>query len=232
MSDAVAAETTEQGLKGSVTVLEPDRFERAVARRSAETRATVPTMELSGVVDMDAATAREAELSCGVAALLIRAAAHGLGAVPRVNAAYRDGRYELYSRVNVGVTIVEQGVYVTPTIFDADEKTELEIASELAGYYGRAREGELRPAELTGATFTLVDSSAYEIVALSPMIIPPQAAAMASGAIRDVPVIRDGEVVPGRTMQLALSVDRRVVYEYHATAFLDEVKAHLERARA
>jgi pyruvate dehydrogenase E2 component (dihydrolipoamide acetyltransferase) len=232
MSDAAAARTTEPGLKGSVTVIEPDRLERAVARRSAETRATVPTMEFISVVNMEAAIEREAELGCGVVSLLIRAAAHALDTVPRVNGAYRDGHYELYSRVNVGVTIVEQGVYVTPTIFDADEKTELEIANELAGYYVRAREGELRPAELTGATFTVIDSSAYDIVALSPMITTPQAGAMATGPIRDVPVVRHGEVVPGRTMQLALSVDHRIVYGYHAAAFLEEVKAHLEEARA
>jgi pyruvate dehydrogenase E2 component (dihydrolipoamide acetyltransferase) len=231
MSDAAAPEATE-GLKGTVTVLEPDRLERMVARRSAETRATVPTMEFITVVNMEAAMDREAELGCGTVALLIRAAAQALDVVRRVNASYRDGHYEIYSRINIGVTIIEQGVYVTPTIFDADEKTELEIASELAGYYVRAREGELRHAELTGATFTVVDSSAYDIVALSPMIITPQAGAMASGPILDVPVIRHGEVVPGRTMQLALAVDHRIVYGYHAAAFLEEVKAHLEEARA
>jgi pyruvate dehydrogenase E2 component (dihydrolipoamide acetyltransferase) len=232
MNDAVSAQTTDLGLKGSVTVVEPDRFERAVARRSAETRATVPTMEFTSVADMDVAMKREAELGCGVVALLIGAVAHALTTVPRVNGSYRDGRYELHSRVNIGVTIIEQGVYVTPTIFDADERSELEIANELAGYYARAREGELRPAELTGATFTVVDSSAYDIVALSPMIITPQAGALATGSIRDVPVVRGGEVVPGRTMQLALSVDHRIVYGYHAAAFLEEVKADLEEARA
>lgn len=232
MTDAVAAEATEQGLKGAVTVIEPDRLERAVARRSAETRATVPTMEFTTVVDMDAAMEREAELGCGTVSMLIRATAHALDTVRRVNGAYRDGRYELYSRINIGVTIVEQGIYVTPTIFDADEKSASEIANELAGYYVRAREGELRPGEMTGATFTLVDSSAYDIVALTPMIITPQAGALASGPIRDVPVIRGGEVVPGRTMQLALSVDHRIVYGYHAAAFLEELKYHLQEARA
>lgn len=229
MSDAVAAKTTEQGLKGSVTVLEPDRLERSVARRSAETRATVPTMEFISVVNMDAAMERGAQLGCGAVALLIRTAAEALHTVPRVNGAYRDGRYELYSRVNIGVTIVAHGVHVTPTIFDADEKTELELATELAGYYARAREGDLRPAELTGATFTIVDASAYDIVALSPMIVAPQAGSLAGGPVRAVPVIRNGEVVPGHTMQLALSVDHRIVHEYHAAAFLEDVKARLER---
>ena len=95
----------------------------------------------------------------------------------------------------------------------------------------RAREDELRPGELTGATFTVVDSSTYDIVAVSPMMLPPQAGALAFGPIRDVPVIRGGEVVPGRTMQLSLSVDHRIVYGHHAAAFLEEVKAFLEEAR-
>lgn len=231
MSDAAAVETTERGLKGTVTTIEPDRIERTVARRSAETRATVPTMEFTNVVNMDACLEREAEIGCGTVALLVRAAANALGTVRRVNGSYRDGHYELYSRINIGVTIVEQGIYVTPTVFDADEKSELEIATELAGYYVRAREGELRPSELTGATFTVIDSSAYDIVALSPMITIPQAGALAAGPIRDVPVLRHGEVVPGRTMQLALSVDYRIVYGHHAASFLEEVKSHLEEAR-
>jgi pyruvate dehydrogenase E2 component (dihydrolipoamide acetyltransferase) len=231
MSDAGAG-ITEQGLKGAVTVIEPDRLERAVARRSAETRATVPTIELTSLVDMDVALDRAAGLGCGVIAVLIRAVSHALDAVPRVNGAYRDGHYELYTRINIGVTILEQGVYVTPTIFDADEKSELEIANELAGYYERAREAELRPAELTGATFTVVDSSSYDIVALSPMIIPPQAGALAAGPVRAVPVVRHGEVVAGHAMQLALSVDHRMVYGHHAAAFLEAVKTHLEEARA
>ena len=232
MSDAVSVQSAELPLKGSVSVIEPDRFERAVARRSSETRATVPTMDFTNVAEMDRAMQREAELGCGVAALLIRAAAHALHAVPRVNGAYRDGRYELYSRVNIGVTLIEPDVYATPTVFDADEKSELEIATDLAGYYERARTGELRPAELTGATFTVVDSSAHDVLALSPMVIPPQAGALASGPVRDVPVIRNGEVVPGRTMQLALSVDHRIVYGHHAAAFLEAVKSHLEEAGA
>jgi len=148
-----------------------------------------------------------------------------------VNGSYRDGHYELYSRVNVGVTIVGEGIYVTPTIFDADEKSAAEIGSELDAYRVRAREDELRAGELTGATFTVLDSSACDVVAVSPLVLPPQAGTLALGPIRDVPVVRGGEVVPGRTMQLSLSVDHRIVYGHHAAAFLEEVKAFLEEAR-
>lgn len=226
-----ATPISDRGLKGEITTVELDRHERTLARRSAESRATVPTVEYSNIVDVDTLLERELEVGCGVTAAVIAAAAHALRTIPRVNGAYRDGRYELYSRVNVGVTLISDGLYVTPTIFDADAKAAVEIGGELGDFYTRARETELRASELTGATFTVVDSSEYDIVAVTPLILPPQAGALAFGPIRDVPVLRDGEVVPGRTMQLSLAVDHRIVYGHHAAAFLEEVKAFLEEAR-
>jgi pyruvate dehydrogenase E2 component (dihydrolipoamide acetyltransferase) len=218
------------GVKGEVTTVEPDRHERAVARRSAESRATVPNVEFTAEVDMEAALAREAELGCGTTALLVKAAAQALSTVPRVNGAYRDGRYERYSRVNIGVTIADEGLYVIPTVFDADRKDAGEIASELAALHVRAREGSLTPPDLSGATFTLTDSIAFEVATLTPLIVPSQAAALAAGPIRDVPVVREGKVVPGHTMVLTLACDHRIVYGAHASAFLGELKARLEEA--
>jgi pyruvate dehydrogenase E2 component (dihydrolipoamide acetyltransferase) len=229
MTEAAAIETIESGLKGNVTIIEPDRAQRAVARRSAETRAIVPTVELTANVDMTTCLKRDAEVACGVLAFVIDAAAHALGAVPLVNGAYRDGRYEMYSRVNIGVTLVEAGVYVTPTIFNADQKGLDEISVELTDYRDRARAGELLPAELTGATFTVLDSTAYN-VAVSPLIVPTQAAALSAGPITDTPVVRNGEIVPGRTLLLGLSVDHRIIYGHHAASFLEEIKGHLEES--
>lgn len=223
--------TSERGLKGEITTLELDRHERTHARRSAESRATVPTIEFSAIVNVEALLQREAEVGCGILAAIVAAVAHALRAVPRVNGSYRDGRYELYSRVNVGVTLIGEGVYATPTLFDADEKSPADIGVELAGLFTRASESELHPSELTGATFTVVGSTDYDIVALTPLVLPPQAGALALGPIRDVPVVRGGQVVPGHTMQLSLAVDHRIVYGHHAAAFLAEVKAFLEEAR-
>jgi pyruvate dehydrogenase E2 component (dihydrolipoamide acetyltransferase) len=230
MSDP-ATPISERGLKGEITTLELDRLERAHARRSAESRATVPTIEFSAIVNVGALLQREADVGCGIAAALVAATARALRTVPRVNGSYRDGHYELYGRVNVGVTLIGEGVYATPTIFDADEKSPADIGAELAGLFARAAESELHASELTGATFTLVGSSEYDIVALTPLILPPQAGALAYGPVRDAPVVRDGEVVPGHTMQLSLAVDHRIVYGHHAAAFLGEVKAFLEEAR-
>jgi pyruvate dehydrogenase E2 component (dihydrolipoamide acetyltransferase) len=230
MSDP-ATPISDRGLKGEITTIELDRQERTLARRSAESRATVPTVEYSTIVPVDELLARELEAGCGIAAAVVAASAHALRTLPRVNASYRDGRYELYSRINVGVTLVGDGLYVTPTIFDADGKSAAEIGDELAAHHRRAREGELHASALSGATFTVVDSSEYDIVAVTPLILPPQAGALAFGPVRKVPVLRDGQVVPGCTMQLSLAVDHRIVYGHHAAAFLEEVKAFLEEAR-
>jgi len=228
MSDATAPLPPQPGSKGDVTTIELDRQERSIARRSAETRATVPNVEFTAVVDMDACLTREAELGCGTTALLVRACAVALCEIPRANGSYRDGRIELHSRVNVGVTIAEETLYVVPTIFDADRKSAPEIALDLTALAHRAREGELTPPELSGATFTVTDSIVYDIATLTPLIIPPQCAALAAGPVRDVPVIRHGRVVPGHTMVLTLACDHRILYGAHAGAFLQEVKAHLE----
>jgi pyruvate dehydrogenase E2 component (dihydrolipoamide acetyltransferase) len=230
MSDPVTP-ISDRGLKGEIAVTELDRQERTLARRSAESRATIPTVEYSNIVGVDALLQREIEVGCGVTAAVIAATAHALRTIPRVNGSYRDGRYELYSRVNVGVTLISEGLHVTPTILDADAKPAAAIGGELGDFYARARETELHPSELTGATFTVVDSSEYDIVAVTPLILPPQAGALAFGPIRDVPVLHDGQVVPGCTMQLSLAVDNRIVYGHHAAAFLEEVKSFLEEAR-
>ncbi len=222
--------TASLGTKGKVTTVELDRGARAIARRSAESRATIPSVEYTAEVNMAATLAREAELGCGTAALIVRAAGHALTAVPRVNGSYRDGRFEIYERVNIGVTITTEDSYVVPTVFDANEKSAVEIATELAELYLRAREGSLSPAELSGATFTISDSVAFDISTLTPLIVPSQAAALAAGPIRDVAIIRDGDVVPGQTLVLTLACDHRIVYAAHASAFLEELKAHLQEA--
>jgi pyruvate dehydrogenase E2 component (dihydrolipoyllysine-residue acetyltransferase) len=225
MTNQMAAETT--GTKGGVETIELTRTERAIARRSAESRAIVPNVELTAEIDMAAALRRDAELQCGTTALLVSACAHALRQVPRANGAYRDGHYELYARINIGVTLAFDDVYVVPTVFDADTKSPAEIANELEELADRARDGELTPPELAGATFTLTDSI-FDIATVTPLIVPPQAAALAAGPVRNVPVVHNGQIVPGRTMVLTLACDHRILYGAHAAGFLEEIKAHLE----
>jgi pyruvate dehydrogenase E2 component (dihydrolipoamide acetyltransferase) len=210
-------------LKGEITVEEPDRAGRAIARRSAEIRATVPDLELATEADAGALLARAAVEGCTTTALLIAACAGALRAFPRVNGAYRDGRYELYSRVNVGVvTQIPEGP-VTATVLDADAKSVAQLDDEVARLAGRARSGELTPPEQAGATFTVEDLGEDGVHRAGGLVRPSQAAILTAGAIRAVPVLRDGAVVPGHQLTLTLTCDHRIVFGAQAAGFLRRV---------
>jgi pyruvate dehydrogenase E2 component (dihydrolipoamide acetyltransferase) len=217
------------GTKGEVTIVELDRRERLLVRRSAETRAVVPSVELSAKVDARQLLHSEQQLRCGLAALLVRACGHALRDVPRANGAYRDGRIELYSRVNIGVAIAAQSVLEIPTVLDADRKDAKAIAGELEGFSQRAREGLLSAPELSGATFTVMYVGDWGVDLRSPLIIAPQAAALAAGPIRQQPVVEDGAVVAGHTILLTLAVDYRILPGPHGAALLESIRRHLER---
>jgi pyruvate dehydrogenase E2 component (dihydrolipoamide acetyltransferase) len=212
----VAAES----LKGETTVEEPDRAGRVIARRSAEIRATVPDLELSMDADAEALLARAEAEQIATTAVLVAACAGALRAFPRVNGAYRDGRYELYSRINVGVVIRTAQAPVTATVLDADTKSVTELHEELARLAARARSGELTPPEQAGATFTVEDLGESGVHRAAGLVRPSQAAILTAGAIRAVPVLRDRAVVPGHQLTLTLTSDHRIVFGDQAAGFL------------
>jgi pyruvate dehydrogenase E2 component (dihydrolipoyllysine-residue acetyltransferase) len=214
--------------KGETRAVQPTRAQQTLARRAAESRATVPVLELSGEAEMTATMATLATDSVSWPALAVRACALALTDVPRANAAYRDGNFELYERINVGVALPSSDAIVIPTVFDADGKALATLNAELADLSERARRGQLSPPELSGATFTLwiVDNDA--VLSTSPLIVPPQASAISVGAVRAVPVMREGRVVPGHTAAITLACDHRILYGDQAAAFLGAVLDRLE----
>jgi len=217
------------GLKGETSVQEATRAQRTIARRTAETRATIPDLELGADVDVETALALARERDCSFTAVLVKACAVALREHPGANAAYRDGRYELYSRVNVGVTVQTDDAYVTPTVLDADTKSLEQLGAELDSVTARARAGELTPPELAGATFTLTDLGEHGVARASALITPPHAASLTAGAVRAVPMLRDGAVVPGHAIGLTLACDSRILFGGGAASFLASVAQHLER---
>ena len=214
-------------LKGETTIEEPDRAGRAIARRSAEIRATIPDLELSMQADAGPLLARSDAEGCTTTALLIAACADALRAFPRVNGAYRDGRYELYSRINVGVVIQTSDTPLTATVLDADAKPPKELDQEVARLTERARSGELTPPEQAGATFTVEDLGESGVHRAAGLVRPSQAAILTAGAIRAVPVVRDGAVVAGHELTLTLACDHRIVFGAQAAGFLQRLAERL-----
>lgn len=214
------AQPAAPGVRGTVEIAQPTKAEQAIARRAAETRATVPDLELAVEVDMDACL-RLADAS--TTAALIKASAQALREFPRANAAYRDGHFELYSRVNAGLIIAQGSELLTATVFDADVKSLGELSAEVDELERRAR--ELTSPERTGATFTL---AALGVTRATPLIWGPQAAALGAGEVKQAALVRDGSIVAAQVMTLALACDHRILYGAYAAKFLARIRQLLE----
>jgi pyruvate dehydrogenase E2 component (dihydrolipoamide acetyltransferase) len=214
--------------KGVVTTEEPNRAQQVTARRVAEAKAIVPEFTIAAEVDMEAAVAVHAQREATYTDLIVKAAALALREVPRANGAYRDGRFELYGRVNVGVAVSGENGLFFPTIFDADEKDLATIGSELRGLAERARAGVITSPEVSGGTFTVSNLGMHGVTELEPVINHPQAAALAAGAIRRLPRVVDDAIVPRHVLALTLVCDHRILYGTDAARFLARIRHHLE----
>jgi len=234
---APAASEVPETAKGAVETVELTKLQQVVARRMAESKATAPHFYLSAEVDMSAAVAArarireisaEGEVVPSFNDMVVKACAIALRRFPRANGSYVDGRLELHSRINVGIAVAAPGALVVPTIFDADRKGLREIAAEARSLAARVREGTITPPELSGGTFSVSNLGMYGVRSFAAIVNPPQAAILAVGEIAERPVVRGGEVVPGKVMEMTLSCDHRILYGAEGAGFLAEVRRLLE----
>ncbi len=223
--------------KGEVVLEDLSKLQSTIARRMSESKATAPHFYLSVEIDMSAAveararmkaTAGDGETVPSFNDMVVKASALALREHPRANGAYRDGRFELYSRVNVGIAVAGQDSLVVPTVFDADRKGLRQIASESRALAQRVREGQITPPELSGATFTVSNLGMYGIDSFLAVINPPQAAILAVGAITERPVVRDDEIATAHLMSATLACDHRILYGAAGAEFLARIRALLE----
>jgi pyruvate dehydrogenase E2 component (dihydrolipoamide acetyltransferase) len=203
----------------------------------AESKATAPHFYLTVEADMSRAVEARARIKAAAAEgeivpsfndMVVKAAALALREFPRANGAYRDGRFELYSRVNVGVAVAGQDTLVVPTVFDADRKGLREIARSARELAAKVRDGTITPPELSGATFTVSNLGMFGIDSFSAVINPPQAGILAVGAISESPVVRDGEIAVAQLMSMTLACDHRILYGADGAEFLGRIRALLE----
>jgi pyruvate dehydrogenase E2 component (dihydrolipoamide acetyltransferase) len=232
-ADAVGPETA----KGTVSYEEPSKLQSTVARRMSESKATAPHFYLEAEIDMSRLVAARGQIKAGAKEgdvvpsfndMVVKACALALREHPRANGAYRDGRFELYSRVNVGVAVAARDALVVPTIFDADQRNLRQIAGDSRALAQRVRDGQITPPELSGATFTVSNLGMFGIDSFAAVINPPQAAILAVGAITERPVVRDGQTTTAHLMRVNLACDHRILYGAPAAEFLARVRTLLE----
>jgi pyruvate dehydrogenase E2 component (dihydrolipoamide acetyltransferase) len=222
--------------KGEVEILPLTRLQAVVARRMVEAKASAPEFVLRREVDMEAAVELRETLRSWVRdaplpsynEMVVRAAALALRAHPRANGAYRDGRFELYERVNVGFAVAAEDTLLVPTIFDADRKSLGQIAREARDLAARARSGRLTPPELSGGTFSVSNLGMFGVDGFTAVLNPPQAAILAVGALAQRAVVHEGAVVARRRMELSLTCDHRILYGAQAAELLAAIAENLE----
>lgn len=208
---------------------------RAIAKRVAQSMATVPHFYLTVEVAMDKATelreamqAQTADLKVTFTDIIIKAVAIALGRHPAVNASFVGEQIRVYSQVNIGIAVALEEGLINPVLRDCGRKSLAQIAKETKSLIERARARKLRPEEYAGGTFTLSNLGMYEIEEFTAIINPPEAAILAIGRIQSKPVIVDGGVQIGQRMRMTLSCDHRAVDGMTGAIFLQEVKRLLE----
>jgi pyruvate dehydrogenase E2 component (dihydrolipoamide acetyltransferase) len=235
-SAAAAAPAEPGSAKGDVTLVELTRTQALIARRMASAKATIPEFTVTVEVDADPALELREQLRNtasplpSINDLIVRACALALRSHPNINAAYVDGHFERYSRVNIGVAVASEGTLVVPTVFDADLKSLVEIAAQTRQLASQVREGTVAPADLSGGTFTVSNLGMLGVARFTAVINPPQAAILAIGAASPRPIVgAGGAIAVRRIMEMTLSADHRIVYGADAAEFLQSVRKRLER---
>jgi pyruvate dehydrogenase E2 component (dihydrolipoamide acetyltransferase) len=232
LTDAVLPDPTPApaGARGTIETVELSRAQRTVARRVAESKATIPDFQLAVEADvsevLDPTEVLDRAGAAGVESAVVKAVALALREHPRVNGAYADGAFQLHSRINVGVAVAGPDTPSAPTIFDADQQPVAAIAEAIAALTAKVAEGAIASPDLAGGTFTITSLVRSGVKAFTPIITPGQAAGLAVGAPRP-------RIVPDETdrcaptlrriVTLTLSADHRIVYAAEGASFLARV---------
>jgi pyruvate dehydrogenase E2 component (dihydrolipoamide acetyltransferase) len=219
-------------------VVEPNRMQATIARRMVEAKTAVPEFTVTVEARVDLAVNMRQQLKDSVPGaekvtmtdFLVRACALALRKFPEVNSSWVDGKFQRKRSVNIGLAVApSQGMgLLVPVVHDADDKDIVQISIESRQVIERARSGRPAEGDLSGATFSISNLGMFGVDEFVAIINPPEAAILAVGAIKDVPVVDDGRIVPGKVMRMTLTVDHRVFYGATAAQFMAEVKRLIE----
>ena len=219
--------------RGEVIAL--SKMRDAIARSMTYSKQHIPHVYLTAVIDMSDAARLRAQLNAALPDdkisfndMALKACAMALVKHPLMNASYTEAGIHVKERVNVGMAIALETGLIAPALLDTDTLTLRDVAGATKALAGRARAGKLSADEYTGATFNVTNLGMYGVEEFTAIITPPQAAALAVGAVTPTPVVRDGEVQVADLMRVTLSLDHRVADGAQGAEFLAEVRRLLE----
>ena len=213
------------------------RLRQAIGRRMTESKTTVPHFYVTTEVDMGAALALRKQINetlpdeqkVSVNDLIVKAAALALRDFPNLNAAFGGDKIIRHKRINVGSAVAVEGGLLTVVQKDTDTSTLSKVAADNRGMIARAREGKMKPDDVEGGTFTVSNLGAFDVDHFIAIINPPDAAILAVGSAREMPVVVNGQLAVGTRMKATISADHRVTDGAEAARFMQRFKALLEQ---
>jgi pyruvate dehydrogenase E2 component (dihydrolipoamide acetyltransferase) len=210
------------------------QMRKTIARRLSESLFTAPHFYITMTIDMDAAVAARAKINevapvkISFNDMVVKATALSLKQHPKINSSWLGDTIRTNHHVNIGIAVaVDEGLLV-PVVRFADTKSLSEIGVTVKGFAQKAKDKKLQPADWEGSTFTISNLGMFGVDEFTAIINPPDACILAVGGIAQVPVVKNGQVVPGNVMKVTLSCDHRVVDGAAGAAFLQTLKSLLE----
>ncbi len=214
--------------------VEVSQMRKVIARRLAESKFSAPHFYLTMKIDMDAMIdARDSinsitKIKISFNDLVIKAAAVSLKEHPQVNAAWMGDYIRYNQHVHIGVAVAVPDGLLVPVVRFADTKRLSEISNEVKDFVLRANDKKLQPKDWEGNTFTISNLGMFGIDEFTAIINPPDSCIMAVGGIEEIPVVKNGQIVPGNVMKVTLSCDHRVVDGASGAKFLKTFKKLME----
>jgi pyruvate dehydrogenase E2 component (dihydrolipoamide acetyltransferase) len=210
------------------------QMRKVIAKRLAESKFTAPHFYLKTTVDMSAAMDARAKMNevaqvkISFNDIVLKAAAVALKQHPHVNSSWLGDKIRYNEHVNIGVAVAVEDGLLVPVVRFADGKSLSHISAEVKDFAQKAKDKKLQPSDWEGSTFTISNLGMFGIDEFTAIINPPDACILAVGGIQSVPVVKNGQVIPGNIMKLTLSCDHRVVDGATMARFSNLVKNYTE----
>ena len=214
-----------------------NRLRSAIGRRMTEVKQQVPHFYITHEYDVAALMDLRSQVNeflhdeekTSLNDYLLKAVALTLREFPNLNASYEGAQIRLHGAVNIGVAVAVEGGLLTVVCRDTDRKPVRLISREVRAMAQRAREGKVRPDDIEGSTFSVSNLGMFDVEHFIAIINPPEAAILAVGSAREIPVVKDGQVMPGWRMRATISVDHRVSDGAEAARFLQALATYIEQ---
>lgn len=231
-----AAAPAQPGVAGQVsfTDVPVSQMRKVIAKRLSEVKFSAPEFYLTMEINMDKAVASRGKMN-EVSAnkisfndMVLKACAVALKKHPAINSSWMGDSIRVNHHVSIGVAVAVEDGLLVPVVRFADLKSLSQIAGEVKDYAQRAKNKKLQPSEWEGNTFTISNLGMFGIEEFTAIINPPASCILAIGAINQVPVVKDGQIVVGNIMKVTLTCDHRVVDGATGAAFLQTLQGLLE----